>query len=113
MNGLNQYLSAGPATFGYDGNGNLTSDGSSSYVYDVENQLVSASGATSAGLRYGPLGRLYETNGASRIPRFLFDRDELVAEYNASGTMLRRYAHGSSVDDPVVGGAIVINRYDG
>jgi len=55
VNGLNQYLSAGAATFGYDGNGNLTSDGSSAYVYDVENRLVSASGATSAALRYDPL----------------------------------------------------------
>ena len=79
MNGLNQYLSAGSATFGYDANGNLTKDGSSTYVYDVENQLVSASGATSAGLLYDPLGRLYEANGASGIPRFLFDGDELVA----------------------------------
>ena len=65
VNGLNQYLSAGTATFGYDGNGNLTSDGSSSYLYDVENRLVSASGATSASLRDDPLGRLYETGGNS------------------------------------------------
>lgn len=27
-NGLNQYVSAGPASFTYDMNGNLTSDGS-------------------------------------------------------------------------------------
>ena len=33
---------------------------------------------------------------------FLYDGDELVAEYNTGGTLLRRYAHGSSVDDPVV-----------
>src|SRR3546814_2994653 len=34
--------------------------------------------------------------------RFLYDGDELVAEYNGSGTLLRRYAHGKNVDDPVV-----------
>ncbi|MBJ7527526.1 MAG: RHS repeat-associated core domain-containing protein, partial [Sphingomonadaceae bacterium] len=102
VNGLNQYTSAGPATFTYDANGNLTGDGSSTYVYDVENRLISASGATTATLRYDPLGRLYETGGgAAGITRFLYDGDELVAEYNSSGTMLRRYVHGSGNDDPM------------
>jgi hypothetical protein len=59
VNGLNQYISAGPATFGYDANGNLTSDGANSFVYDVENRLVSRTGAATANLRYDPLGRLY------------------------------------------------------
>jgi len=42
VNGLNQYTSAGPATFAYDGNGNLTGDGTNAYTYDVENRLVTA-----------------------------------------------------------------------
>lgn len=102
VNGLNQYTSAGPATFSYDANGNLTGDGSSSYLYDIENRLVSASGSTAASLRYDPLGRLYETAGGSAgTTRFLYDGDELVAEYNGSGSMLRRYVHGSGSDDPL------------
>lgn len=57
---------------------------------------------TTATLRYDPLGRLYETGGgAAGITRFLFDGDELVAEYNSSGAMLRRYVHGSGNDDPM------------
>jgi RHS repeat-associated protein len=103
VNGLNQYTSAGSATFGYDANGNLTSDGTSTYVYDVENRLVSASGAINAQLRYDPLGRLYETSGGSAgTTRLLYDGDELVAEYNSTGTLLRRYVHGAGVDDPMV-----------
>jgi RHS repeat-associated protein len=101
-NGLNQYTAAGAATFGYDANGNLTSDGATTYVYDVENRLVSASGAKNAALRYDPLGRLYETVGSGATTRFLHDGDELVAEYNDAGTLLRRYVHGKNVDDPVV-----------
>jgi RHS repeat-associated protein len=101
-NGLNQYTAAGAATFGYDPNGNLTSDGSTTYVYDVENRLVSASGAKNATLRYDPLGRLYETVGGGVTTRLLHDGDELVAEYDGSGNLLRRYAHGKNVDDPVV-----------
>ncbi len=100
-NGLSQYTVAGPANFNNDANGNLTGDGSNAYVYDVENRLVSASGASSASLRYDPLGRLYETSGASGTTRFLYDGDELVAEYDSAGTMLRRYVHGSGVDDPM------------
>src|SRR3546814_90352 len=101
-NGLNQYTAAGSASFTYDANGNLTSDGSTTYLYDIENRLVGASGGSSATLRYDPLGRLYEVVSGSNTTRFLYDGDELVAEYNGSGTLLRRYAHGKNVDDPVV-----------
>ena len=102
VNGLNQYTTAGTAAFGYDANGNLTNDGITSYTYDIENRLVAASGGTSANLRYDPLGRLYEVTGPSSATRFLYDGDELVAEYNPAGTLLRRYLHGKGVDDPVV-----------
>ena len=113
-NGLNQYTAAGPATFAYDANGNLTSDGATTYVYDIENRLVSASGATNATLRYDPLGRLYETVGGGNTTRLLYDGDELIAEYNTAGTLLRRYAHGKNVDDPVVwyeGSSLVTPRW--
>jgi RHS repeat-associated protein len=91
------------ATFTYDNRGNITSDGSVTFVYDVENRLVSATGANNATLDYDPLGRLFETSGGSAgTTRFLYDGDELVAEYDASGAMLKRYVHGSAVDDPLV-----------
>src|SRR3546814_1674693 len=51
---------------------------------------------------YDPLGRLYDDVPGSNTTRFLYDGDELVAEYNGPGTLLRRYAHGKNVDDPVV-----------
>lgn len=102
VNGLNQYTAAGSAGFTYDANGNLTSDGSTTFTYDIENRLVVASGANTAGLRYDPLGRLYETTGALGTTRFLYDGDELVAEFDGVGALLRRYVHGTAVDDPVV-----------
>ena len=45
---------AGPATFAYDANGNLTSDGDTTYVYDVENRLVSARRARERGAALRP-----------------------------------------------------------
>jgi RHS repeat-associated protein len=115
-NGLNQYDSAGSATFCYDDNGNLTADGASVYLYDYENRLVqmraqgtgntncaalSYAGAVEAELHYDPTGRLYQIDGGAY--RFLYDGNALVGEYNTQGTMLRRYAHATNVeaDDPL------------
>lgn len=118
-NGLNQYALAGTAAFCYDANGNLTADGSSVFLYDVENRLIekraqgvgntscaalSYGGALQAGLRYDPMGRLYEvSNNAGVAQRFLNDGDALVAEYDAAGSLLRRHVHGvdAKADDPL------------
>jgi RHS repeat-associated protein len=102
-NGLNQYTAAGAANLAYDGNGNLTSDGSTTYIYDIENRLVNASGALSASLRYDPLGKLYEIVGSSGTTRFLYDGDAMIGEFDGSGNLLRRYVHGTDAgaDDPV------------
>jgi RHS repeat-associated protein len=102
VNGLNQYTAAGPATFAYDLNGNLTSDGSTSFVYDAENRLVSASGAKTAALAYDPLGRLWQVTSGATTTRFLYDGDRLVMEYNGSGSVIRSYVHGPGTDEPLV-----------
>jgi RHS repeat-associated protein len=101
VNGLNQYTAAGPASFAYDANGNMTADGARTFLYDAENRLVSASGASNATLRYDSQGRLLEVSTGPVGTQFLYDGDELVAEYNAGGTLLHRYVHGAAADDPV------------
>jgi RHS repeat-associated protein len=101
VNGLNQYGAVGGNSYGYDSNGNLTSDGTIAYTYDAENRLLTSSTGTS--LTYDPLGRLYESYKASTgTTRFLYDGDQLTAEYDGSGNMLRRYVHGDGEDDPLV-----------
>lgn len=100
-NGLNQYSAVGGTSYNYDSNGNLTFDGSITYAYDAENRLV----ATSAGanLTYDPLGRLYQTSGGGAgVTRFLYDGDQLTAEYNGAGALLRRYVHSTAEDDPLL-----------
>ena len=101
-NGLNQYTTAGPATFTYDANGNLISDGTNTFVYDAENRLVSASGGASAQLVYDPMGRLAISGLPGNGNQLLYDGDELVAEYNpaASTSPQKRYVHGVAEDDP-------------
>lgn len=106
VNGLNQYtqLASGSTVAPtYDANGNMTSDGSTTYGYDILNRMTGAAGAKTANIAYDPKGRLYQTSGgASGTTQFLYDGDALVAEYNSSGTLLRRYAHGSNADEPLV-----------
>jgi RHS repeat-associated protein len=100
VNGLNQYTAAGPASFTYDANGNLTSDGTRTFVYDVENRLVGSS--TGAVLVYDPLGRLVQTSGGTAgTTQFLYDGDKMIAEYDGSGNLLKRYVHGPGADEPV------------
>jgi RHS repeat-associated protein len=109
VNGLNQYTQVGGVAQGHDANGNLVSDGATTFGYDAENRLISASGAKVATLGYDPLGRLWRLAGASTDTRFLYDGDQLAAEYDASGALLRRYAWGPEVDEPVLwdeGGAL-------
>jgi RHS repeat-associated protein len=100
-NGLNQYTTAGPASFIYDENGNLVSDGTTTYNYDVENRLISLS--TGYTLVYDPLGRLWQNlDGAGAGTQMLFDGDQLVAEYNSTGgAQFSRFFHGDNEDQPL------------
>ena len=41
-NGLNQIATRGGANLSYDGRGNLINDGTSSYTYNIDNQLLTA-----------------------------------------------------------------------
>jgi len=123
-NGLNQYssvastTSAGIAnsTFCHDANGNLTADGTYVYLYDIENRLVekregvttncsalSYSGRLVAQLTYDPMGRLFETVGASTgTTRMVYDGDHIAEEYDQYGTRLRRYFWGDQDDEPIL-----------
>lgn len=105
-NGLNQYTSAGSTSFTYDANGNLTSDGTNTYQYDIENRLVQVTGGgRSTELRYDPIGRLFQIDDSiNGITKLLYDGNAMVAEYNASNAMVQRHVHGSNIDadDPLV-----------
>lgn len=97
-NGLNQYTTVGAGSLGYDANGNLMSNGGTTFTYDVENRLVAASGTLNDVLVYDPLGRLYAQSGG----QFLYDGDELISIYSAAGALGKRFVHGNGDDDPLL-----------
>jgi hypothetical protein len=85
VNGLNQYTGVGTTSFCYDANGNLTADGSSVYLYDVENRLVQKRAQTSSTcptattgysgtLQANICGLVRPTNNVSRSRPALIDR---------------------------------------
>ena len=53
-------------------------------------------------LTYDPTGRLLSIAQGGVTTKFLYDGTRLIAEYNGSNTLLRRYVHGDGVDDPIV-----------
>ena len=101
VNGLNQVATEAGVSFSYDARGNLTWDGEKSFWYDADNRLTGASGGAS--FDYDALGRLYEAGGnGMATTRFLYDGAELIAEYDGSGALARRYVHGPGSDEPLV-----------
>ncbi|MDZ7923497.1 MAG: RHS repeat-associated core domain-containing protein [Marinagarivorans sp.] len=51
---------------------------------------------------YDPNGRLFQSTIGGTVTQYLYDGDALIAEYNGSGTLQRRYVHGDEVDEPLV-----------
>src|SRR5882672_5401006 len=101
-NALNQYTAVGAASPSYDGNGNLTSDGTFTLGYDAENRLISASGAgNTASYSYDAQGRrkTKTVNGATSV--FVTDAgNREVLEYDGtSGAIQRWYAYGLGSND--------------
>jgi len=70
-------------------------------VYDMENRLVSTSGAASSALIYDVLGRLTQITANGTTTQFHYDGDALVGEY-VGGIIQRRYIHDDGIDQPLV-----------
>jgi len=102
-NGLNQYGTVGGAIYGYDGRGNLTSNSARALNYDLQNHLTSTNYISpSVALTYDPVGRLNQETVVTTTEQFLYDGNNLVAEYDSSGNCLRRFVPGRSVDETLV-----------
>lgn len=48
------------------------------------------------------VGKRQRDRDSDGITRFLYDGDQLTAEYNSAGSLLRRYVHGNGDDDPML-----------
>ena len=103
-NNLNQYTGVGTATYTYDKNGNLTSDGTITYRWDAENRLTGAAvpgaagaAATTASYSYDAHHRRVKKTVGTTTTYFLWSGDTLLAEYDASGVLQRRYLYAAGI----------------
>jgi len=93
------------SSFSYDGNSDLTSDGTRTYTYDQEGDgrvLTATTSGLSASYRYDPYGRRYSktVNGTTTV--YVYDNlGKIASEYSGSGSVLRDYAYFSREAGPV------------
>ena len=101
-NNLNQYTQVNTNTLNYDPNGNLTSYNGFNFSYDYENRLIGATnGTTTASYGFDPFGRRISKIVNGTITNFVYDGDDLLAEYDSSGNLQKKYIYGQGVDEPI------------
>jgi len=89
-----------PRTFAYDGNGNITSNGALTFVYDQNNQLIDVKeGETpKATYAYNGLGQRVKKAAGGVTTIYHYDLDgKLIAESLLSGAMTREYLYMGEV----------------
>ena len=79
-NAANQQTTFGSQSLAFDLNGNLTSDGSNTYVWNARNQLISITGSVTATFQYDAVARRRTKTIASVTTSFLYDGDNVVQE---------------------------------
>ena len=79
----NRITAWGGTGFIYDLNGNLTGDGTTTYVWNARDQLTGLSGATTASFTYDARGRR-RGKTVSGTTNFLFDDSNVVQELSGS-----------------------------
>ncbi|MBU1087978.1 MAG: hypothetical protein KKD05_10760 [Candidatus Omnitrophica bacterium] len=107
-NSFNQYTLVDGKIFTHDNNGNLTNDSNNSYEYDDENRLIKATTANNIiEYQYDPFGRrvskkIYTTqHSLLNTQYYIYDGDQVIAEYDGSNQLLRKYVYGTGIDEPV------------
>src|SRR5262249_47986664 len=95
----NRIATWGGTSFSYDLNGNLTSDGTTTYNWNARNQLTALSGGMSASFQYDAVGRRRAKAIAGTTTKFFYDGGNLVQEQNSIGTPTANLLTGLSIDE--------------
>ncbi|WP_413933897.1 RHS repeat domain-containing protein, partial [Nitrospira sp. BLG_1] len=101
----NEQTAFAGATLTYDSNGNLTNDGTNTYVWDARNRLASISGGATASFNYDALGRRVHKTRSTPLPAvsttFLYDGNDIAAEIGG-GAVGANYLRSLNIDEPFV-----------
>jgi RHS repeat-associated protein len=88
-------------TLTYDLNGNLTNDGTNTYVWDARDRLVGISGGTTASFLYDPYDRRVSRTINGSVSTYLYDASDIIQEFG-SGAMGATYLRSLDIDEPFV-----------
>lgn len=101
---VDKYPSVGGTSYSYDGNKNLSGDGTWTYTFDTENHLLTASKTgTSASMVYDPVHRQSQKTVGSTKSRYIYAGWQRIADYDgASGALQNRYVYGTGLDEPLI-----------
>lgn len=97
----NRLTSLDGVTRSYDNEGNLTSDGTSTYSWNARGQLAGTTGAVgAAAIKYDPLGRRIGTTVGGETWNLRYDGDNLLVE-DGPGAADATYLSGLGTDSAV------------
>lgn len=87
----------------HDNRGNMTFDGVQAYAYDWANRLVKVSSGpqTLAEYTYDALNRRVTKTTSTAATTYVYDGGDVVEEYTG-GTLVRAFAFGAAIDDPIL-----------
>ena len=102
VNALNQYVSSGKSFYKYNTRGDLTSDGTWTYSYDLLGNLVGASnGSTVIKFEFDALNRRVSKTVQGEKEEYLYSSLDRIADM--SGTQLKaEYVFEEGIDRPVM-----------
>jgi RHS repeat-associated protein len=95
-NAANQQTAFGAQSLTYDNNGNLTSDGVNTYMWNARDELVSMTGpGLNASFQYDALRRRIGKTTSGTTISFLYDTDNVVQEQGGGGATANIVAGGT------------------
>jgi RHS repeat-associated protein len=97
----NRILTWAGQAYSYDLNGNLASDGLTSYTWNARNQLTGLTGGTSASFQYDGTGRRRGKTISGTTTNFLYDGLNFVQEQSGGGTATANLLTGLGIDETV------------
>jgi RHS repeat-associated protein len=105
---MNQYESVGGTPYNYDAKGNLLSDGTSTFTYNVLNKLIGVTGASgTTSYSYNALGQRVSTTAAGQTSKDLIDPaglGNIVGTFGSGGSLIAQYVHGLGLTSQVGAG---------
>jgi RHS repeat-associated protein len=96
---VNRIAALNGTSFSYDFNGSLTNDGTTTYTWNVRNQLTGLSGGASASFAYDGIGRRRGKTVNGTTTNFFYDGLNLVQELTSGGTPTANLLTGLGIDE--------------